>query len=69
MVEGVDVYVGGGIGQTSAIGTLYKGKVPIDEGLAAVLDELAVEKFGATPKASAGGEGGGIVGFFKKIFG
>lgn len=70
MAEGVDVYVGGGIGHTSAIGTLYKGKVPIDEGLAAVLDELAVEKFGATPKASsAGADGGGIMGFFKKIFG
>lgn len=67
VTEGVDVYVGGGIGQTSAIGTLYKGKVPIDEGLEAVLDELVVSKFGATPKGS--GSGGGVGGFVQGLFG
>jgi len=33
IVEGVDLYLGGGIGQTAAIGTLYKSKIPIEEGL------------------------------------
>jgi ferredoxin-nitrite reductase len=50
VVECVDVYTGGGIGQTSAIATLYKKAVPIDEQLEQVLSQVLVEKFGAIPK-------------------
>jgi len=50
VVEGVDIYLGGGIGQTASIGTLYKAKVPIDEGLEAALSEIVVDKYGAVPK-------------------
>jgi ferredoxin-nitrite reductase len=51
--EAVDIYVGGGIGQTSAIGTLLHESVPIDEKLEEVLSELLVTRFGATPRREA----------------
>jgi hypothetical protein len=57
----------------SAIGTLYKKAVPIDEQLEAELSKLLVEQFGAVPKKSGGSaQGGGkraaIGNFFSKLF-
>jgi len=43
----VDVYVGGGIGQTSAIGTVVEKGVTVDEQLEDVLAKILVEQFGA----------------------
>ena len=64
-VECVDIYTGGGIGQTSSIGTMYKKAVPIDEQLEEVLSSLLVEQFGAVPK---GGQGGGLRASVKSFF-
>ena len=52
VVEGVDIFTGGGIGQAGAIGTLYKKSVPIDEQLEEELSKLLVEQFGAVPKGT-----------------
>jgi len=73
VVECVDIFTGGGIGQAGAIGTLYKKAVPIDEQLEAELSKLLVEQFGAVPKKSGGSaQGGGkraaIGNFFSKLF-
>lgn len=70
VVECVDIYTGGGIGQTSAIGTIYKKAVPIDEQLEEVMSELLVAQYGAVPK---GGGGGGkraaVASFIGNLFG
>jgi hypothetical protein len=42
VVEAVDIFTGGGIGQTGAIGTIYKKAVPIDEQLEHELSKLLV---------------------------
>jgi len=55
--EAVDIYVGGGIGQTSAIGTLLHEAVPIDERLEEVLSDILVTRFGATPRRAAPANG------------
>jgi ferredoxin-nitrite reductase len=49
--EAVDIYVGGGIGQTAALGELYKKGVCVDEGLFEELEAICIDKFGAFPKA------------------
>jgi len=70
VVEAVDIFTGGGIGQTGAIGTLYKKAVPIDEQLEQELSSLLVEKFGAVPKGSgsSGSSGSSEEGFsFRKL--
>jgi ferredoxin-nitrite reductase len=53
VVEAVDIFTGGGIGQNGAIGTIYKKGVPIDEQLEHELSKLLVDKFGAVPKSAA----------------
>jgi len=77
VVEGVDIFTGGGIGQAGAIGTLYKKAVPIDEQLEEELSKLLVEQFGAVPKGSGGGAASGatvggkrqaIANFFSGLF-
>jgi len=70
VVEAVDIFTCGGIGQTGAIGTLYKKAVPIDEQLEQELSSLLVEKFGAVPKGSgsSGSSGSSEEGFsFRKL--
>jgi sulfite reductase beta subunit-like hemoprotein len=42
VVEAVDIFTGGGIGQNGAIGTIYKKGVPIDEQLEHELSKLLV---------------------------
>ena len=49
--EAVDIYVGGGIGQDAALGSLHKKAVPVEEGLMEELEAICIEKFGAVPKA------------------
>jgi hypothetical protein len=42
VVEAVDIFTGGGIGQNGAIGSIYKKGVPIDEQLEHELSKLLV---------------------------
>jgi len=73
IVEGVDIYTGGGIGQTGAIGSIYKKGVPITESLEEELSKLLVEQFGAVPKGAGGGaavaESGGFLDGLKSMIG
>ena len=49
--EAVDIYVGGGIGQDAALGSLHKKAVPVEEGLMEELEAICISQFGAVPKA------------------
>lgn len=49
-MEGVDIYMGGTVGKNAKLGTCVRKGIPCDE-LPQVLEELAIEKFGATPKS------------------
>lgn len=49
-VEGVDIYMGGKIGGDSHLGEIYKRAVPVKD-LLPVVQEIMIEKFGATRKA------------------
>lgn len=48
-VEGVDLYMGGTVGKDAKLGTCVRKGIPCDE-LPEVLEELMLEKFGATAK-------------------
>eukprot|EP00180_Rhodochaete_pulchella_P003287 Plantae.Rhodophyta-Rhodochaete_pulchella.ctg5476.p1 GENE.Plantae.Rhodophyta-Rhodochaete_pulchella.ctg5476~~Plantae.Rhodophyta-Rhodochaete_pulchella.ctg5476.p1 ORF type:complete len:383 (-),score=68.57 Plantae.Rhodophyta-Rhodochaete_pulchella.ctg5476:207-1268(-) len=51
-VEGVDIYLGGKIGEGAELGTLYRKRVPCEfSSLVPVMTELLQEKFGAVKKA------------------
>ncbi len=50
IVEGVDIYTGGTVGQHAGLGTLMQKKVPCGSELKAMVKEILIEKFGATPK-------------------
>jgi ferredoxin-nitrite reductase len=52
--EAVDIYVGGGIGQTAALGSLYKKGVVVEEGLFEELEKILIKDFNALPKKAAG---------------
>jgi len=51
--EAVDIYVGGGIGQKSALATLHKKGVVIEEDLFAELEGILINNFNALPKKTA----------------
>ena len=48
-VEGVDIYMGGKVGKDAQLGDRVRKGVPCDE-LKGVLREIAIERFGATPR-------------------
>lgn len=50
-VEGVNIFLGGGIGETHGLGTMeMKGIPAADESLLPVLRDICVERFGAVVK-------------------
>lgn len=51
IADTVDIYTGGGIGQTSSIGTVYKKGIVVDDTLEAELGAILEEKFGAKVRA------------------
>lgn len=73
MCEAVDIYVGGGIGQDGAVGSMYKKGVRIEDQLFDELSAICVEKYGATLKCEGAGgggdapEGGGKRAWFKNM--
>lgn len=55
--EAVDIYLGGGIGQTAALGSLYKKGVCVEDGLFEELEAILIDKFNALPKQAGKSEG------------
>lgn len=50
-VEGVNVFLGGGIGETHGLGEIVMKGVPVSEdSLLPVLRDICVERFGAIPR-------------------
>lgn len=50
-VEGVNVFLGGGIGETHDLGEIaMKGIPAAEESLLPVLRDICIENFGAVPK-------------------
>lgn len=53
-VEGVNIFLGGGIGETHGLGTMQMKGIPADDAsLLPVLRDICVEKFGAVLKDGA----------------
>jgi ferredoxin-nitrite reductase len=67
LVEAVDIFLGGGIGQEGAVGAVYKKGVRVDDQLADELCTIVQEKYGATPKAAVSSGIASTGGFFDRI--
>lgn len=53
-VEGVNIFLGGGVGETHGLGEVAMRGIPAaDESLVPVLRDICIEKFGAVLKDSA----------------
>ncbi|CAM9273489.1 unnamed protein product [Choristocarpus tenellus] len=52
-VEGVNIFLGGGVGETHSLGEIaMKGIPAAEESLVPVLRDICIERFGAVPKAA-----------------